>query len=100
VDGDDPPEPLTCADWVMGIADFAQGATGVNGNLLEATRTSPVVTHEADDSVTQIRNTTQIERDGAIIFFGEWFLADDETWLLGQYSACTDFIPEESGSIQ
>lgn len=90
---DEPPEPLTCEDWVVGIADFAPGAKGRVTTILEATRTTEVIDHEANDQVQQIGATTHIVRDGEVIFVGEWHLDGAGGWLLGQYSACTDAIP-------
>ena len=90
---DPPPEPLTCEDWVVGISDFALGAKGRVTTILEATRTTEAVNHEANDQIQQIGATTQIVRDGEIIFVGEWHLDGAGGWLLGQYSACTDAIP-------
>ena len=86
--------PLACEDWVVGIADFPQKATGggVSG-ILEATRTTQAVNHEADDQIQQVENTTRIVRDGEVVFEGEWHLADDGTWLLAQYKACQMPIP-------
>jgi hypothetical protein len=90
---DEPPEPLTCEDRVVGVSDFAPGAKGGVTNILEATRTTEAINHEPNDEIEQIGATTQVVRDGEIIFVGEWQLAEDGTWLLGQYSACTDAVP-------
>ena len=86
--------PLTCEDWVVGISDYAPGASGV-ADILEATRTTEAVTHAANDQVQKIGFNTQIVHDGEIIYFGEWHRAEDGTWLLDQYRACQSFIPPQ-----
>jgi len=92
---DKPPEPLTCKDWVVGISDYAAGAKGSVTNILEATRTTEAINHEANDQVQQIGATTQIVRDGEIIFVGEWHLDGAGGWLLDQYKACVPFFPPQ-----
>ena len=64
-------------------------------NILKATRTTEAINHEANDQVQRIGATTQIVRDGEIIFVGEWHLDGAGGWLLDQYKACVPFIPPQ-----
>lgn len=67
-------------------------ATGV-ADILEATRTTQAVNHEADDQVQKTGDTTQIVRDGEIVYFAEWRGDGAGGWLLEQYKACQMVIP-------
>jgi hypothetical protein len=89
-----PLAPLACKDWVIGINDYVGGAGGGVTDIVEATRTTQAVNHEADDQVQKIGDTTQIVREGEVVYVGEWHRAEDATWLLDQYKACRMAIPQ------